>query len=94
MVAGLPSQKAEPEPTSYSAARSSMHSGVWTEAIQVELDGLEAAETFAEISEVPAGSNIVESKWLLKWRGDDHGMIDRAKARLVANGYSQVGGVD
>ena len=25
---------AEPEPTSYSAARSSMHSGVWTEAMQ------------------------------------------------------------
>ena len=36
-----------------------MHSGVWTEAIQVELDGLEAAETFAEISEVPTVSNIV-----------------------------------
>ena len=87
-------KKAEPEPTSYSAARLSMHSGVWTEAIQVELDGLEAAGTFAEISEVPAGSNIVESKWLLKWRGDEHGMIDRAKARLVVEGYSQVEGVD
>ena len=66
MVAGLPSQKAEPEPTSYSAARSSMHSGVWTEAIQVELDGLEAAGTFAEISEIPEGRDIMDSTWLLK----------------------------
>ena len=59
-------KEAEPEPTSYSAARSSIHSGVWTEAMQAEFDGLEAAETFAKISEVPAGSNIVESKCLLK----------------------------
>ena len=35
----------EPEPTSYSAARSSMHSSVWTEVMQAEFDGLEAAET-------------------------------------------------
>lgn len=59
-----------------------------------ELDGLEAAETFVEISEVPEGSNVVNSKWLLKWKGDSHGMIERAKARLVAMGYSQVEGVD
>ena len=87
-------KEVEPEPTSYSAARSSIHSGVWVEAMQAEFDGLEAADTFTEISEVPAGSNIVESKWLLKWKGDEHGMIDRAKARLVAKGYSQVEGVD
>ena len=53
---------AEPEPRSYSAARSSIHSGVWTEAMQAEFDGLEAAETFADISEVPSGSNSVGSK--------------------------------
>ena len=47
-----------------------------------------------EVSELPASSNIVESKWLLKWKSDAHGMIDRAKARLVAEGYSQVEGVD
>ena len=62
--------------------------------MQAEFDGLEAADTFTEISEVPAGSNIVEPKWLLKWKGDDHGIIDRAKPRLVARGYSQVEGVD
>ena len=62
--------------------------------MQAEFDGLEAAETFADISEVPSGSNRVGSKWLLKWKCDEHGMIDRAKARLVAKGYSQVEGVD
>ena len=48
-------KEAEPEPTSYSAVRSSIHSSVWTEAMQAEFDGLEAAETFAEISEVSRG---------------------------------------
>ena len=57
--------------------------------MQAEFDGLEAADTFTEISEVPAGSNTVESKWLLKWKGDEHGMIDEAKAWLVAKGYSE-----
>ena len=87
-------KEAEPEPKSYSAARSSIHSVVCSEAIQAEFDGLDAAETVTKISEVPAGCNIVESKWLLKWKGDEHGMIDRAEARLVARGYSQVEGVD
>ncbi|CAM9351520.1 unnamed protein product, partial [Laminaria digitata] len=75
----------EPEPTSYSAARSSKHSDVWTEAMSSEFDGLEAAGTFVEISELPDGSNVVESKRLLKWKGDAHGMI---------KGFSQRGGVD
>ena len=64
------------------------------DAMRSELNGLESAGTFVEVSELPADSNVVESKWLLKWKGNAHGMIDRAKARLVAKGYSQVEGVD
>ena len=62
--------------------------------MEAEFDGLEAGETFGEISEVPAGSNIVESWWLLKWKGDEHGTIDRAKATLIAKCDSEVEGVD
>ena len=64
------------------------------DAMRSEFDGLEAAGSFVEVSEIPASSNIVESKWLLKWKSDAHGMIDRAKARLVAKGYIQVEEVD
>ena len=45
-------KEAEPEPMSYFAARSSIHSGVWTEAMQAEFDGLEAPETLAEILKI------------------------------------------
>ena len=76
-------KEVEPEPTSYSAASSSRHSGVWTEAMQAEFDGLDAAGTFTEISEIPEGSNIVGSKWLLKWKGDEHGMRTSSR-RLLA----------
>ena len=87
-------KEAELEPTSYTAARSSKHSDVWMDAMKSEFDSLEAAGTFVEVSELPADSNVVESKWLLKRKGDAHGMIDRAKTRLVAKGYNQVEGVD
>ena len=59
-------KEAEPEPTSYSVVCSSRHSGVWTEAMKAEFDGLEDAETFADISGILEGSNIVDSKRLLK----------------------------
>ena len=64
------------------------------DAMRSERDGLEAVGTFVEASELPADSDVVESKWLLKWKGDAHGMIDRAKAQLMAKGYSHVEGVD
>lgn len=60
----------------------------------MEMDGLEVAGTFAEIAKVPEGSTIVDSKWHLTWKGDEHGMLHKAKTRLVAKGNSQVGGVD
>ncbi|CAN0442558.1 unnamed protein product, partial [Scytosiphon promiscuus] len=64
------------------------------DTMRSEVDGLEAAGTFVEVSELLANSYVVESKWLLRCKGDAHGMIDGATARLVANGYSQVEGVD
>ena len=32
----------------------------------------------------------MDSKWFFKWKGDEHSMFDRAKARSVAKGNSQV----
>ena len=86
-------KEAESEPTSYTAERSSNHSEVWLDAMRSVFDGFEAVRIFVEVSELSADRNVVESKWLLKGTGDAHGMIDRAKARLIAKGYTQVEGV-
>lgn len=82
----------EPKATACSTARSSQPSDGSMEAMGSEVDGLEAAGSFVEISEVSEGSKVVSSKWLYMWKGDTHGTIEIAKARSVAMGYSEVKG--
>ena len=72
----------------------SEYSDVWMEAMSLEFDGLVAAGTFAKVTEIPEECNIVDTKWLYRWKRDSHDMVDRAKARTVAMGYSQVWGVN
>lgn len=43
------------------------------QAMQVKFG--EAARTVSEISEVPKGSNVVDSQWLSKWKGDGYGVV-------------------
>ena len=80
-------------PGSGAAAYSSKYSDVWMETMRMEFDRLVAAGTFAEVTEIPEGCYIVDAKWLYSWKGDSYGMIDGAKARMVATGHSQVEGV-
>ena len=42
----------------------------------------------------PEGKSIVGSRWILKVKRDQDGGVDRFKATLVAQGYSQAKGVD
>ena len=43
----------------------------------------------------PTGNhNVIGTKWIFKNKQDAHGIIVRNKARLVAQGYSQVEGID
>ena len=62
-------REAGPEPVSYPAACSSEYSDVWMEAMSKEFDGLVAAGTFAEVTEIPEGCNIVDAKWLVQGEG-------------------------
>src|ERR1700678_1210491 len=54
---------------------------------------LKAAGTW-EIVDVPKGVNVVGSKWVFQAKKDAAGNVVRYKARLVAQGFSQVPGVD
>ena len=42
----------------------------------------------------PQHTNIIKTKWIVKNKIDEEGNITRNKARLVAQGYTHVEGVD
>ena len=42
----------------------------------------------------PKGVNVIGTKWIFKNKSDEHGIVIRNKFRLVAQGYTQVEGVD
>lgn len=69
------------------------NSSEWMEAIDVELKAMEEFGVW-EIVQRPPGINIVKTKWIFDLKRTEHGEILRYKARLVAQGFSQVYGVD
>lgn len=58
-----------------------------------EMDVLHANQTW-ELVLPPPNTNIVGSKWVFRTKYKSDGSIDRYKARLVAQGFTQVPGMD
>jgi len=65
----------------------------WEKAIEEELATLKKAGTW-RLEDTPPGANIIGLKWVLKAKKDAAGNITCYKARLVAQGFSQISGVD
>ncbi|XP_050894168.1 uncharacterized mitochondrial protein AtMg00820-like [Lathyrus oleraceus] len=42
----------------------------------------------------PEGTNVIGTKWVYKNKSDEKGVFTRNKARLMAQGYTQIKGVD
>ena len=74
-------------------ALSSEHSVQWKNAMNSEYSSLIKNDTW-ELVPPPNDKNIVGSKWVLKVKRNADGTVDRFKARLVAQGYSQTHGID
>ena len=89
----MPLSKIEPEPVPSSEAMSSQHRKVWVNAMKAEFKGLQMAGTFSEDT-IPPGRKPVLICWIYKWKRDQPGNVVKAKARLVANRFSQVQGQD
>ena len=96
----------EEELTTITKALNTVNSKLWKAGIQDEYDSLIQNQTIQdeydtliqnqtwELVDLPENKNIVGSKWLFKCKRGADGQIEKCKARLVAQGYSQQFGVD
>ncbi len=66
---------------------------LWEKAIKEELATLKKASTW-KLEAPPPEANVIGSKWVFKAKKDTIGNIAHYKAQLVAQGFSQIGGVD
>ncbi|TYK21888.1 hypothetical protein E5676_scaffold494G00240 [Cucumis melo var. makuwa] len=78
------------EPTTVSVALTNEH---WILAMQEELLQFERNQVW-ELVPKPPHANIIGTKWIFKNKTDEQGRVIRNKARLVAQGYSQIEGLD
>jgi len=81
------------EPRSLAEAKRGGDWPLWEKAILEELATLKAAGTW-DLVEVPAEANVIGSKWVFRAKKDAAERIVHYKARLVAQGFSQIPGVD
>jgi hypothetical protein len=65
----------------------------WIMAMQEELNNFTRNDVW-ELVERPNDYNVIGTKWVFKNKQDQDDIVVRNKARLVAQGYTQVEGLD
>ena len=81
------------EPRTFLQAQKSPQAAEWKTAMDSEYGSLLQKDTW-DLVDLPEGKNLVGCKWVYKVKRTAEGAIDRYKARLVAQGFSQEYGVD
>jgi hypothetical protein len=82
-----------PIPSSYTAALQSDHAHEWLEAMSEELNAHKYMKTW-ELVEPPPDKRIIGSRFVYVAKPDSNGILNRYKARLVAQGHTQQHGID
>jgi hypothetical protein len=81
------------EPLTYEQAIESKESIQWKEAMNAEYNSLLENNTWT-LTELPEDCKPIGCKWVYKKKFKSDGSIERFKARLVAQGFSQQEGID
>jgi hypothetical protein len=81
------------EPSTYEVAIHRHDHHHWQRAMKTEFDSLMKNGTWT-LCELPPGRKAIRSKWVYKTKTNQDGSVERYKARLVAQGFSQRIGID
>ena len=81
------------EPETVKEALQSSEKKQWKEAMEREMDSIHTNDVW-DLVELPPDRKTVGSKWVFKRKITADGSIERHKARLVAQGFSQKKGLD
>lgn len=82
------------EPKSYDKAIDDpIYGRHWRKGIKEELQNLKSHQTW-EYGKLPQGQKAIESKWVFKVKYQPNRSVARFMTRLIAQGFSQVQGVD
>nr|XP_020172658.1 micronuclear linker histone polyprotein-like [Aegilops tauschii subsp. strangulata] len=80
------------EPTKY---EESINDPDWMNAMQEELVQFELNDVWELVDKLnPKKHNIIDTKWIFRNKQDENGIVVGNKARLAAQGYTQVEGID
>jgi hypothetical protein len=66
---------------------------VWIKAMDEEIDSIERNNTW-DLVDLPEGKKSIGVKWVYKTKLNAEGEVEKYKARLVAQGFSQQPGID
>ncbi|WVZ70160.1 LOW QUALITY PROTEIN: hypothetical protein U9M48_018848 [Paspalum notatum var. saurae] len=64
----------------------------WVMAMQEELNNFTRNEVWSLVER--PNQNVIGTKWVFRNKQDEHGVVTRNKARLVAQGFTEVEGLD
>ncbi|KAF5097937.1 hypothetical protein D0Z03_000412 [Geotrichum reessii] len=80
-------------PITFNQAMRSLEKDLWHDACVSEYNSLMENDTWVLVPK-PIGRKIVGCKWVFKVKENTDGSVDKYKARLVAQGFSQSPGID
>ncbi|GBE87024.1 hypothetical protein SCP_1002700 [Sparassis crispa] len=93
LASGDRTASAGDEPRSLAEAQASPEWPEWEKAVKAEYDQLQGMGTW-ELQDLPKDRNAVGCKWVFQRKTNKEGQVVKYKARLVAQGYSQIPGMD